>query len=218
MIFNDRRDAGKRLAETLIRFKGKDTIVMALPRGGVVLGAEVAKRLKVPLGVILVRKIGHPHHPEYAIGALVEDQLPIYNQKELAGVDRKWLEKAEKSAHRMIERRREMYFDEDMPQPIIEGSTVLIVDDGIATGFTMQTSIIAMKNKHARHVVAAVPVASSDSLKVLEKLADELIVLDDPAEFLGAVGAHYRKFGQVSDEDVRIQLKEASYELYQATA
>lgn len=218
MTFNDRQDAGRRLAETLIRFKGRDTIVMALPRGGVVLGAEVAKRLKVPLGVILVRKIGHPYHPEYAIGALVEGQPPVYNRKEFAGIDAKWLEKAEKSARRLIGRRREMYFDDDMPQPIVEGSTVLIVDDGVATGFTMQASITAMKNKHARHVVAAVPVASADSLKVLEKMADEVIVLDDPAEFLGAVGAHYRQFEQVSDEDVRRKLKEASYELYQATA
>lgn len=218
MTFIDRRDAGRKLAEKLVRFKGKDTAVFALPRGGIVLGVEVAKRLKAPLGLVLVRKIGHPTHPEYAIGAMVEDERPLYNKRELQSLDQNWRKKAETVARRVIARRRGLYFDDDIPQPIIEGTTVIIVDDGIATGLTMQASVLALKNKHARRIIIAVPVAAADSVNALEKLADEIIVLDNPDEFLGAVGAHYHTFDQVNDEQVRKLLREASHELHQAVA
>lgn len=218
MIFADRKQAGKKLAEKLAAYKGKDTVVLALPRGGVVLGVEVAGRLKAPLSLVLVRKIGHPNHPEYAVGAVVEDEKPVYKKSEIENLDEEWRQKAEASARRLIENRRNLYYDEDIPPPAISGSTVIIVDDGIATGMTMQASILAIRSKGAKRIVVAVPVAAADALTRIEKLADEIIVLDDPAEFLGAVGAHYQQFEQVNDEEVRELLREASHELHQAVA
>lgn len=218
MIFTDRRQAGKRLAEKLVPYKGKDTVVLALPRGGTVLGFEVARRLKAPLSLVLVRKIGHPEHPEYAVGAVVEDEKPIYNKGEVANLDESWRKKAENSARKLIESRRRFYYDEDIPQPTIEGSDVILVDDGIATGFTMLASIMAIRNKHAKRVIVAAPVAAAESLPPLEKVADEVVLLDDPAQFLGSVGAHYERFEQVNDEEVRELLRGAGYELYQAVA
>lgn len=218
MIYRDREDAGRQLAEALKPYKGKNVVVLALPRGGIILAAKVAKRLRVPLGAVLVRKIGHPSHPEYAIGAMVEDEAPIYKRSELESVNKNWLKKAEESARGLIAHRRELYFDEDTPQPLIRSSTVIIVDDGIATGLTMTASVKAMQSKHARRVIVATPIASSDAEQVLKKIADEVVLLQDSSEFLGAVGAHYKEFEQVKDEEVRRLLREASYELHQAVA
>lgn len=218
MRYEDRKDAGRKLAESLRRYKQKDSVVLALPRGGVVLGAELATEFSMPLGVILVRKIGHPSHPEYAIGALIEGEEPVYNRSEVATAGSEWLSRAEDEARKLIARRHDLYYDEDVAPPLIKGRPVIIVDDGIATGLTMKAAVLAMKNQHVKHITVAVPVAPKDSVDMLKTIADEVIVLDDPERFLGAVGAHYRHFDQVDDEEVRRLLKEASYELHQAAA
>lgn len=218
MVYRNRQDAGRKLAERLRRFKNKDAVVLSLPRGGIVLGAEIAKELKLPLGLILVRKIGHPNYPEYAIGAVVEDEPPVYNQIEVAQIDHQWLKEAENAARELIAKRRDFYYDGDVVPPEIAGRTVIIVDDGIATGLSMQAAVLSMKNRHAKQIIVAVPVSSVESMEMLKKMDVEMLVLDNPHEFRGAVGAHYRQFEQVEDEQVRKILGEVSYELHQAVA
>lgn len=214
-MFRDRSDAGKRLAQVLRHFKSKDTVVLALPRGGIVLGAEVAKELKAPLGLVLVRKIGHPSYSEYAVGAVTESEKPVYNKSELLGLDNTWLKDAEQSARQLIEHRRELYYGEDFTPPEVEDKTVILVDDGIATGLTMEAAVRAMQNKHAKRVIVAAPVAPRDSIDSLDIIADEVVVLDNPDGFLGAVGSHYREFEQVDDEEVRTLLREVRDDVHQ---
>lgn len=218
MTFLDRKDAGRQLAKALRGHKGEDAVVLALPRGGIVLAAEVSKELKVPLGLILVRKIGYPGYSEYAIGAVVEDEKPIYNLREIAGLDKSWLQLAESEARELIEKRRTLYYGENSSRTDVIGKLVIIVDDGIATGMTMVASVKAMKNRGAKQIVVAVPVAARESINSLKNLADEIIVLDDPDKFLGAVGAHYREFGQVEDEQVKEILSGVNNGLYQTVA
>lgn len=217
MRYTNRQDAGERLADTLWPlFKDDDVVVLALPRGGVVLGAEVAKALSAPLGLVLVRKIGHPFAPEYAIGAVAEDEQPVYNENEVASVDKLWLERAEEAARALIAMRRELYYgnnNDGIVPPDIEGKTVILVDDGIATGMTMIAAVRAVRSKHPKRVVVAVPVAAQESIVELEVLVDEIVVLDDPEAFLGAIGAHYQDFPPVDDHEVKAILKEATNEL-----
>lgn len=211
MIYTNRQDAAQRLASELYRFKSADTVVMALPRGGVVVGVEVAKELHAPLGLILVRKIGHPSYSEYAIGAVAEGEEPIYNKSEVAKLDDEWLKEAETAARDLMRRRRKMYFGDDIVQPEMKGKTVVIVDDGIATGYTMEAAVRAAIRKNPKKVVIAVPVASGESVSSLEQFADEIVVLDDPNNFLGAVGSHYCSFDPVEDEEVKTLLREVHY-------
>lgn len=207
-MFEDREDAGRQLAAKLVRFKGQDAVVLALPRGGVVLGAEVARRLKLHMGLVLVRKIGHPYSPEYAIGALAEHGKPIFNQGEVATTDAKWLEGALRAAGELIEQRRQDYYGQDYNSPKIKNKMVILVDDGIATGLTMQAAIKAAREQGAEKVVVAVPVSPVDSLNRIKQYADETMVLEPPAKFLGAVGSHYRHFDQVDDSEVKQLLKQ----------
>ncbi|HEX5797256.1 MAG TPA: phosphoribosyltransferase family protein [Candidatus Saccharimonadales bacterium] len=218
MSYVDRQDAGRKLAQALKRFRDGDIVVLALPRGGIVLGAEVARTLKVTLDVIGVRKIGHPFHPEYAIGAVVGENTAVYNRNESAAVDKSWLKKAEAEARELIKKRVDLYYHEDF-QPIeVNGKTVILVDDGIATGLSMQASVRAMREQGAERIIVAVPVAPADSVETLKTLADEVVVLDNPGMFLGAVGAHYQLFDQVDDEEVKALLKEVNHELQRAVA
>lgn len=218
MIFADRREAGQHLAAELKRFSNEPSVVLALPRGGIVLGAEVAKALKAPLGLVLVRKIGHPSYPEYAIGAVAEDEPPVYNEREASAIDQAWLSDAEAQAQSLIKQRREMYYGSDFRPPEVAGKTAIIVDDGIATGLTMQAAIRAVRGKEAEKVVVAVPVASVESIDELKPITDEIIVLDRPENFLGAVAAHYQEFEQVNDQEVRMLLREVNNEVHKATA
>lgn len=207
MWYKDRHDAGQQLARALEGYKDGGTVVLALPRGGIVLGAEIAKYLGVELGVVLVRKIGHPQNPEFAIGAVAEDRPPIYSE-DVSQIDKSWLSKAESGARQLNQRRGDFYYGQDQKRPEIYGKLVILVDDGIATGLTMQAAIEAVRSKRAKKVVVAAPLASVESVRDLEGLADAFILLGDPAEFLGSVGAHYSHFEQVTDEQVRDILQE----------
>lgn len=211
MIFESREDAGRQLAGLLMDYKDRgDVVVLALPRGGVVLGAEVARVLNAPLGLVLVRKIGHPSAPEYAIGALAETEAPVYNEAEAAGIDPRWLELAERSARETIENRRNLYYGEDFIPPEVKSKTVVVVDDGMATGLTMEASVRSLAGRGAREVAVAVPVASFESIERLEQVADRVIVVDKPENFLDAIGNHYRHFQQVDDMDVKTLLWESA--------
>lgn len=210
--FEDRRDAGQRLALEVARFARDDVLVLALPRGGVPVAFEVAASLHAPLDVVLVRKIGAPGQEELAVGAVVDGDHPhtVWNEDLLRLIrpPPDYLEAEERRQLAEIERRRTAYRG-DRPSPEIDGRTVIVVDDGIATGATVRAALEALAEKAPKRLVLAVPVAPVDSLETLSAIADEVICLSTPEPFY-AVGAHYRNFGQTSDEEVSRLLEQAS--------
>lgn len=206
MRFRDRTDAGIRLANALAKYQGEDLIIYALPRGGVPLGVEIAKRLNAPLDLLITKKIGHPRNPEYAIGAITEDGDPVCNQEEVEWVDRQWLEEETARMRLEIKRRREKYFGE-IVQRQVEGKTVIIVDDGIATGYTMFASINEIKKRKPSKIVVAIPVTPEDIANKLRAIVDDLVSVQIDPFYLGAVGAYYDDFSQVEDEEVIALLK-----------
>lgn len=209
MKFIDRQTAGQALVRKLKGTLTNKTVVVALPRGGVVLGFEVAKSLDVPLGVILVRKIGHPAFVEYAIAALAEGEQLVYSETGIMPVDELWLAAAEKKTRHQLAQQREQYFTQKYSQPDLEDSTVIIVDDGMATGLTMQAAVRAVRHINPAKIIVAVPVASNESVELIEPMVNDLIVLDKPKNFRGVVSAHYLHFPQIKDMTVR-QLLERS--------
>jgi predicted phosphoribosyltransferase len=207
MVFEDRRDAGIKLAAALKKFKGKkDVLLFALPRGGVVLGAEVAKALGLPFDVIVTRKIGASSNPEYAIGALSETGEIIWNENERAVTDKKELNKIVKAEKAEAVRRIKKY-RKGKVLPDMAGKTAVIIDDGVATGLTIRAAVAAAKAKKAKRVVIAVPHGARDSLMLLRREADEVVALDEP-EWYGAVGQFYKSFPQTEDEEVLGLLKQ----------
>jgi predicted phosphoribosyltransferase len=204
-MFLDRADAGKQLAEALIRYKGTPVVVYALPRGGVVLGIEVAHALEAPLDLIVVRKIGHPLQPEYAIGAVAEDGYVVMNPDEVAEIDGRWLDRAIAAERKEAQRRRRLFLQGRNPVEV-KGKIAIIVDDGLATGLTMSAAIHEIRGREPRKLVVAVPVAARQTLAKLRPEVDDFVVLSVPAWF-GAVGAFYQRFDQVSDEEVIALMK-----------
>ena len=200
-IFADREEAGRELGKRLALYCGKDAVVLALPRGGVVLGYEVARALQVPLDIIVPRKIGHPSNPEYAIGAVDEKGTRILNESEAKMVDAKWLEEETARQKAEAERRVKRYRGSKKALSL-KGKTVILVDDGIATGLTMQLAVRRAAAESAARIIVAVPVAPPEPLEMLAEEGAEIVVLEPPEDFLSAVGAHYLHFEQVSDEEV----------------
>ena len=201
MRFRDRVDAGKQIAKALKKYQNQDGVVYALPRGGVVLGVEVARALGMPLDLLIPRKIGHPLQPEYAICAVVENGELVCNQQEVARVDPEWFRQEVEAERGEARRRRELYLGGRKPTPV-EGKTAIIVDDGIATGLTMEVSIRDARRRRPKHLVVAVPVAPADTVERLSREVDDFMVLDASPFYLGAVGAYYDRFLQVTDEEV----------------
>ncbi len=202
MVFKNRIEAGRKLAKALERYRGGDVVVYALPRGGVVLGAEVARYLGAPLDLIIPRKIGHPLSPEYAIGAVTETGQPIWNKSELGFTDLKWREDQVKAA-RQEARRRRVKYSAGLTVPEVEGKTAVIVDDGIATGLTMVAAIRDLLKRGPKSVVVAVAVAPESIQHDIADYADEYVVLNVLPGYFGAIGAYYEDFPQVDDEEVR---------------
>jgi predicted phosphoribosyltransferase len=204
MLFDDRTDAGRKLAQALERYKNDHVVVLALPRGGVQVAAEIARYLDAPLDLLLVRKIGVPMHPELAMGAIVDGLEPIVVRNEhvlrLAGVPESSFEDVQRREWEEIERRRHRYLGVSPHQEVF-GRIVVIVDDGIATGATMMAAIRALRQRKPSKIVVAVPVAPLEALEQLNQAADETVCLSTPA-FFEAIGAHYRDFRQLSDDDV----------------
>jgi putative phosphoribosyl transferase len=203
-MFADRRAAGRQLAVRLHHLRQDEPLVLALPRGGVPVGFEVAQELDAPLDVLLVRKIGVPWQPELALGAVVDGADPqvLINEglaSELA-IERSYI--ASETARQLseIERRRRIYLG-DRPPPALSGRTVIIVDDGIATGSTARAALRAVRKAGARRIVLAVPVAPEDTIKQLRAEVDDIFCLLSPSPFI-AVGAHYGEFPQLADADV----------------
>lgn len=204
-MFLDRVDAGNKLAEALFTYKGQPVVVYAIPRGGVVLGVEVARALEAPLDLIVVRKIGHPLQPEYAIGAVAEDGYVVTNSEETARLNKHWLDRATAAELHEAQRRRRLFLQDRTPVDV-KNKIAIIVDDGLATGLSMTAAIHEIRRRGPRKVVVAVPVASAEALNKLKPDVDDFVVLYIP-EWFGAVGAFYRFFDQVSNEEVVALMK-----------
>ena len=211
--FSDRVDAGKRLALALKSFSGQDGIVLAIPRGGIVVAYEIAKELVLPLDVIIPHKIGAPDNPELAIGAMTEDGTSILDENLVAylGVSRNYIREESARQKKEIERRLKTYRQNE-PYPNFKGRDVIIVDDGIATGSTMKAALASVKNQGARSVTVAVPVGPPSTIKEFKKLAEKVVCLYTP-EYFAAIGQFYDDFGQTSDEEVIQLLKKAKKEI-----
>jgi len=203
-MFADRRTAGRQLAARLHHLRADEPLVLALPRGGVPVGFEVARELDAPLDILLVRKIGVPWQPELALGAVVDGADPqvLINEglaEELA-VEPSYIESETARQLSEIERRRRIYLG-DKPPPVLGGRTIIIVDDGIATGSTARAALRAVRKAGARGIVLAVPLAPEDTIEQLGAEVDEIVCLLSPSPFI-AVGAHYGEFRQVADTEV----------------
>lgn len=212
-MFVDREDAGKQLAARLARFKGGDTCVLALPRGGVPVAFEVARALDAPLDLVLVRKIGAPFQPELAAGAIVDGANPelVLNEDVVValGIPGEYLSGESNKQLKEIERRRELYLG-GRPRLDVTGKTALIVDDGIATGATIRAALRATRRAGPKWLVLAVPVAPVETANELRADADEVICLEEHEDF-GAIGFFYRNFEQVEDEQVRDLMSRAAH-------
>lgn len=204
MRFKNRTEAGQLLADKLASYADQPGVVYPLPRGGVPLGIEIARKLNMALDLIIPRKVGHPYSPEYAIAAVGETGEPVINQQEVSRVDAKWFEQEVARQRAEAKRRRTAYLGDREPIPV-EGKVAIIVDDGIATGLTMKAAIQDARARKPGKLVVAIPVVPADTARVLAEMVDELVAIDIDPYYLGAVGAYYDDFGQVSDDEV-IQL------------
>lgn len=209
MRFADRTEAGQRLAAALADRDFADPVVLALPRGGVPVALEVARALKAPLDLFMVRKIGLPGQPEVAVGAVADGDRPDLDVNadiaQQAGLDRLDIVKLAEPELAEITRRRALYMAGRRPLPLT-GRTAIIVDDGIATGATVRAALRSLRRQGAVRLVLAVPVAAPAALSSMRDLADQVICLSAPEDFR-AVGAYYADFSQLSDDDVIAMLK-----------
>ena len=207
--FEDRKEAGRLLAAALKGFRGKDTVVLGIPRGGMVVAGEIAGALNSGLDIVLSRKLGCPGNPELAIGSVGEDGRLFLNQ-DLAfrvGADETYIE-TEKARQLSEIKKRVQLFRQFKAKVPLEGKTVIVTDDGVATGSTMQAALWASGRENPKRLIAAVPVGAGESVRFLADYADEVIVLRLPGD-LQAIGQFYRHFDQTSDEEVLEILKEA---------
>lgn len=202
-MFYDREDAAKKLATALQAYKNeRDILILAVPRGGVILGKAIAQELNLPLDIVVAKKIGAPENPEYAIGAVTEKGEPILNDEVIGtmGITADYLDKEITEKRQEIKRRLQLYRGES-PAKEIKNKTIILVDDGIATGLSILASIEYIRSQGPKKIIVAVPVAPKDELAKLKKQADEFISLENASEFF-AVGQFYQNFQQVSDQQV----------------
>lgn len=208
IMYRDRIDAGRRLAEELTRFADdEDAVVLGIPRGGVVIGGEIARILDLPLDVIIASKIGAPHNPEYAIGAVDADGRVTANPD--AGYDTAELQRLARPVRDKIRRRIELYRGGETAIDL-EGATAIVVDDGIATGLTALAAVRYLRAHGATRTVLAVPVIAAGAVAAFAAEVDEIVAPEQPRYFQ-AVGQFYERFGQVSDEEVLDVLAEFGY-------
>jgi predicted phosphoribosyltransferase len=201
--FRDRREAGRELAVRLKKYAGRnDVVVLALPRGGVPVAFEVAEALGAPLDIFLVRKLGTPGHRELAMGAIASGGIRVLNDDVVRwlGISPEQIEAVAREEQRELERRQHAYLEGRAPQPL-EGRTVILVDDGLATGSTMRAAAQAIRQRDPAHVIVAVPVGARDTCREMEAFADEVVCTRTPEPF-SAVGQWYLDFDQTTDDEV----------------
>lgn len=206
MRFRDRRQAGRELAARLRERQDEgalpDPVVLALPRGGVAVAAEVARTLDAPLDVLVVRKVGAPFHEEFGVGAMAGDGVPVFDRDALRLLGLSEADLAPVVERERTElRRREQLYRQGRPAPEPRGRTVIVVDDGLATGSTARAALRALRSHAPGHLVLAVPVGSPEAAALMLAEADEVVCLYEPAAFM-AVGQWYEEFDQLTDEDV----------------
>ena len=209
-MFADRRDAGRQLADRLAGHAAMDPVIVAMPRGGVPVAAEVADRLGAPLDVIVVRKIGCPWQPELGIGAVAEGGVRILNEALVAetGVTSHQLEEATNREEAELARRVRRYRG-TRPAVPVEDRVVVLVDDGLATGYTARAAVAALRAKGAGRVIIAVPVAPKEGVAAMRRVTDEVVVIETPSWFF-AIGEFYQDFSQTSDDEVLTTLERAA--------
>jgi len=208
--FEDRTAAGEALAEAL-RDRAVDAdVVLAIPRGGLPLGRAVADALDVPLDIVVAKKIGAPGNPEYAVGAVASDGSVWRNEAAFVGrgVDDDYFEQQREEEAANARRKAERYRG-DRPEPDLAGKTVVVVDDGVATGSTVKACLERLRNANVGRIVLAVPVGPPDTVRELREMADEVVCLETPSGFMG-VGQFYERFDQVSDEEAMAYLEESA--------
>ena len=208
--YRDRTHAGRELASKLVEHAGRpDVIVLALPRGGVPVAFEVAKALHAPLDVFVVRKLGVPGHEEYAMGAIATGGVRVLDERVVraAGVTRAQLDAVTAAEQRELARRESQYRG-DRPPPDVTGRTVILVDDGLATGSTMRAAVEALRQEGAARVIVAVPIAPPETCDAFRDIVDDIVCARTPEPFY-AVGLWYEDFSQTSDEEVRQLLEQA---------
>lgn len=209
-IFRNRIDAGKELAELLKRFSQRpNLLVLGLPRGGVPVAFEIARILRAPMDIFIVRKLGVPGQEELAMGAIATGGTRVLNRGVIIdlGIPENELEEVTRREEQELQRREHSYRD-DRPLPRIQGKTIILVDDGLATGASMYAAILAIKQQKPQAIIVAVPVAAPDTCDSFAKIVDEIICAATPEPFHG-VGAWYEDFSQVSDEQVHEYLQES---------
>jgi putative phosphoribosyl transferase len=210
VLFRNREEAGKKLAGALKELKGKDVVVLGIPRGGIVVANEVAKVLGAPLDVVVTRKIEAPGEPEFALGAVTQEGEVIMDRQaaESLGASPAYLDdQIRKKKEEVKERMKRLRGDK--PYPRLEGKIVVIVDDGIATGSSVSAAVMSVKKRKPKEVVVAVPVAPADAVEMLAEEGARVVCLETPGPFL-AIGEFYGDFDQVEDSEVRRILDENS--------
>jgi predicted phosphoribosyltransferase len=213
-IFRDRADAGRQLAAALSRYADRpDILILALPRGGVPVAFEVARALHAPLDVFLVRKLGLPGHEELAMGAIATGGVRILDGEVLRmlNIPLDVVERVTEIERRELERRERQYRD-GRPPPNVEGHTVILIDDGLATGSTMRAAVAALRKEGAKTIVVAVPVAPPETCEALSHEVDDIVCAVTPQPFQ-AVGLWYADFRQTTDEEVRDLIERATHEI-----
>lgn len=211
MFFENREDAGRQLSQLLKKYKNMPVVVYALPRGGVPVAAEISRFLEAPIDLIFAHKIGHPYQPEYAIAAISESGHMIGPSLEIAeSLGNDWLELQKTDQLNEIKRKREKYL-KGRNNISVENKIAILVDDGIATGLTMIVGINELKDRHPKKIVVAVPVAPRRTSNLIKTIVDDFVGIEvDDYDFLGAVGAYYKEFTQVDDDEV-IEILDSDY-------
>lgn len=201
-FLEDRADAGRRLASRLVGYRDEEPIVLALPRGGVPVGVEISRLLEAPLDIFIARKLGAPGQPELGIGAMAQGGVLVLNESIVRALKlpKRHVRRAAREELREVNRRLRLLRG-DRPEPPVNGRTVILVDDGLATGATARAAILALGERGPRRLILAVPVCPPRTANVLHSEVDELVVLYTPENFY-AVGSYYKDFEQVSDEEV----------------
>lgn len=210
-LFRDRRDAGRKLAQKLIDYTGrKDVIVLALPRGGVPVAYEVAQTLNVPMDIFIVRKLGWPGHEEMAIGAIASGGVRVLNRDiiQYLNIPEALIDAVAQRELRELERRERAYRG-NRPPPQVKDRTVIIIDDGLATGASMRAAVAGLRAHHPARIIVAVPTAAPETCESLKQEVDEIICATIPEPFYG-VSKWYEDFSQTTDEEVRFLLQEAN--------